>query len=145
MPWLRHSWSRIDAVAILGFWVAFGLAEAGVERGNSHVGVFRALSVLRTARLLTVTSGTTVSFIFLFFSWGRGEGADGMLMGLGIGIVDDHAFVEDCKAAVDECGVFRVIRYGPILVRLLPSFSPSLTLFLTSSHLTPPAPSLHLP
>ncbi|KAJ7243891.1 Ion transport protein-domain-containing protein [Mycena haematopus] len=58
-PYLRHSWSRIDAIAILSFWVCFALAVAGVERGAHHIRIFRALSALRTARLLTITSGTT--------------------------------------------------------------------------------------
>ncbi|KAJ6452267.1 Ion transport protein-domain-containing protein [Mycena sanguinolenta] len=58
-PYLRHSWSRIDAIAILSFWASFALAWAGVERGAHHIRIFRALSALRTARLLTITSGTT--------------------------------------------------------------------------------------
>jgi voltage-dependent calcium channel len=70
VPYLRHSWSRIDFVAIVSFWISFGLASGGLERGGSgekvwHIGIFRAMSVLRTARLLTVTSGTTVSGFFL--------------------------------------------------------------------------------
>lgn len=65
VPYLRHSWNRIDFIAIVCFWIAFGLAEGGVERGvGRHVAVFRALSVLRTSRLLAVTSGTTVSEVF---------------------------------------------------------------------------------
>ncbi|TFK68921.1 hypothetical protein BDN72DRAFT_646515 [Pluteus cervinus] len=59
VPYLRHSWSRIDFVAILSFWITFGLATGGIERGTQHIGVFRAMSTIRTARLLTVTSGTT--------------------------------------------------------------------------------------
>ena len=47
-----------------GEWLALQslhpLAMAGVERGTYHIGVFRAMSVLRTARLLAITSGTTV-------------------------------------------------------------------------------------
>ncbi|KAJ7661709.1 Ion transport protein-domain-containing protein [Mycena rosella] len=58
-PYLRHSWSRIDAIAILAFWASFVLATFGIERGADHVRIFRALSALRTARLLTITSGTT--------------------------------------------------------------------------------------
>ncbi|KAJ6629913.1 Ion transport protein-domain-containing protein [Mycena sp. CBHHK59/15] len=58
-PYLRHSWSRIDAIAILAFWASFALAMGGAERGSHHIGVFRAMSVVRTARLLTITSGTT--------------------------------------------------------------------------------------
>ncbi|TFK51284.1 hypothetical protein OE88DRAFT_1800091 [Heliocybe sulcata] len=59
VPYLRHSWGRIDFLAVLGFWITFALAATGVERGSHHIGIFRALSVLRTARLLAVTSGTT--------------------------------------------------------------------------------------
>ena len=61
VPYLRQSWSRIDFVAIVSFWIGFLLAMLGVERGEHHIGVFRAMSVIRTARLLTITSGTTVS------------------------------------------------------------------------------------
>lgn len=60
LPYLRHSWTRIDFVAVMSFWISFGLAIAGVERGTYHIGIFRALSVLRTTRLLAITSGTTV-------------------------------------------------------------------------------------
>ncbi|EKM51356.1 uncharacterized protein PHACADRAFT_263446 [Phanerochaete carnosa HHB-10118-sp] len=59
LPYLRHSWTRIDFVAVLSFWICFGLAAAGVEHGSYHIGIFRALSVLRTTRLLAITSGTT--------------------------------------------------------------------------------------
>jgi hypothetical protein len=61
VPYLRHSWSRIDFVAIVSFWITFILASLGVERGTHHIGIFRAMSVLRTARLLAISSGTTVS------------------------------------------------------------------------------------
>lgn len=64
LPYLRQSWNRIDFIAVLSFWVTFGLSMAGVERGQYHIGIFRALSVLRTARLLAITSGTTVSHSF---------------------------------------------------------------------------------
>ncbi|KAF9530724.1 Ion transport protein-domain-containing protein [Crepidotus variabilis] len=59
VPYLRQSWSRIDFIAIVSFWITFALATTGVERGTYHVGIFRAISVIRTARLLTITSGTT--------------------------------------------------------------------------------------
>jgi voltage-dependent calcium channel len=59
LPYLRHSWSRIDFIAILSFWVTFALATTGLERGQAHIGTFRALSTLRIARLLTITNGTT--------------------------------------------------------------------------------------
>lgn len=63
LPYLRHSWTRIDFIAVVSFWITFALAVTGVERGTYHIGIFRALSVLRTARLLAITSGTTVSGI----------------------------------------------------------------------------------
>ncbi|KAG1893620.1 Ion transport protein-domain-containing protein [Suillus fuscotomentosus] len=59
MPYLRQSWGRIDFIAILSFWLSFALAMAGVERGSHHVAAFRAMTVLRIARLLAITSGTT--------------------------------------------------------------------------------------
>ena len=73
VPYLRQSWTRIDFLAIVCFWIMFGLATAGFEHGNGglHIGVFRAISVIRTARLLSVTSGTTVSFIL----WTNGREA----------------------------------------------------------------------
>lgn len=62
VPYLRHSWNRIDFIAIFAFWITFILAEVGAEHSpTKHIGIFRALSVLRTSRLLAVTSGTTVS------------------------------------------------------------------------------------
>jgi voltage-dependent calcium channel len=61
LPYLRHSWTRTDGLSVIGFWISFVLAEMGVEHGSRHIGLFRALSVLRTARLLAITSGTTVS------------------------------------------------------------------------------------
>jgi len=61
MPYLRQSWNRIDFLSILCFWISFALATGGIERGSMHIGIFRALSVLKVSRLLAVTSGTTVS------------------------------------------------------------------------------------
>ncbi|KAG8763613.1 calcium channel protein [Ceratobasidium sp. 423] len=58
--YLRHSWNRTDFVAVCSFWIMFGLAVSGKEnREDMHLYVFRALSVLRTARLLAVTKGTS--------------------------------------------------------------------------------------
>lgn len=57
---LRHSWNRVDLVAVVSFWICFTLATIGIESsGNWYI--FRALSVLRCTRLLAVTAGTTVS------------------------------------------------------------------------------------
>ncbi|KAI0791303.1 Ion transport protein-domain-containing protein [Abortiporus biennis] len=59
VPYLRQSWNRIDFIAVMSFWTTFALSMGGVERGTYHIGIFRAMSVLRTARLLAITSGTT--------------------------------------------------------------------------------------
>ncbi|KAF0398415.1 high-affinity cell membrane calcium channel [Gigaspora margarita] len=50
---LRHSFNRIDLVAVICYWIDLVLTICGV----SHVYVFKALSTLRSFRLLTVTSG----------------------------------------------------------------------------------------
>ena len=59
-PYLRHSWHRIDMIAVVAFWITFFLALTGYEStAQRHVYLFRALSVLRAGRLLVITSGTT--------------------------------------------------------------------------------------
>ncbi|KAL4917644.1 Ion transport protein-domain-containing protein [Aspergillus aurantiobrunneus] len=56
---LRHSFNRLDFVAVVSYWVSFVLATGGVE--NTHqLYVFRMLSCLRILRLLALTSGTSV-------------------------------------------------------------------------------------
>lgn len=60
---LRHSFNRLDFLAVVAFWVSFALAHLQVEE-NSHVYVFRMLSCLRILRLLGLTSGTSVSAHF---------------------------------------------------------------------------------
>jgi hypothetical protein len=65
-PYLRHSWNRVDAVAILAFWTTFVLCIFGAEETpEMHLYLFRALSVLRTTRLLAITSGTTTIMLSL--------------------------------------------------------------------------------
>ncbi|KAH9459057.1 hypothetical protein Pst134EA_019208 [Puccinia striiformis f. sp. tritici] len=56
--YLRQSWNRMDFIAIVCFWISFLLATTGAEAAK-QIYLFRALSVLRLMRLLTVTSGTT--------------------------------------------------------------------------------------
>lgn len=56
---LRHSWNRIDALAVTCFWVSFALAVTGKE-AEDNLWFFRALSVLRATRLLAMTAGTQV-------------------------------------------------------------------------------------
>ncbi|KAK4687032.1 voltage-dependent calcium channel, partial [Tremellales sp. Uapishka_1] len=59
-PYLRHSWHRVDLIAVLAFWITFILAISKQETtANRHIYIFRALSVLRAGRLLVITSGTT--------------------------------------------------------------------------------------
>ncbi|GAA6002036.1 hypothetical protein JCM10207_003048 [Rhodosporidiobolus poonsookiae] len=54
---LRHSWNRIDAVAVVCYWISFALAVKGWE-AERNLWFFRSLSVLRATRLLAVTAGT---------------------------------------------------------------------------------------
>jgi voltage-dependent calcium channel len=99
LPYLRHSWTRIDAVSVIAFWITFILAQTGVERGNHHIGLFRALSVLRTARLLTITSGTTVSDMARCAI---------VLMALTAGpsLLDHHALAQNRSSAACQRSIF---------------------------------------
>lgn len=56
---LRHSFNRLDLVAVVSFWISFVLSLGNVE-ANRHIYVFRMLSCLRILRLLGLTSGTSV-------------------------------------------------------------------------------------
>ena len=56
---LRHSFNRLDLVAVISFWISFALSLALGER-TQHVYVFRMLSCLRILRLLGLTTGTSV-------------------------------------------------------------------------------------
>ena len=59
-PYLRHSWHRIDMLAVIAFWITFLLAITHQEATASHhIYIFRSLSVLRAGRLLVITSGTS--------------------------------------------------------------------------------------
>lgn len=60
---LRHSFNRLDFIAVVSFWIAFTLAYTGIE-SKKHLCVFRMLSCLRILRLLGLTNGTSVSAIF---------------------------------------------------------------------------------
>ena len=62
---LRHSFSRLDFVAVVSFWISFVLSITGIEY-QYHLYVFRMLSCLRIVRLLGITKGNAVStFAFL--------------------------------------------------------------------------------
>ncbi|KAL4947459.1 Ion transport protein-domain-containing protein [Aspergillus filifer] len=56
---LRHSFNRLDFVAVVSYWISFVLSIGGVE-DTHQLYVFRMLSCLRILRLLALTSGTSV-------------------------------------------------------------------------------------
>ncbi|KAK3053349.1 calcium channel protein [Extremus antarcticus] len=56
---LRHSFGRLDFVAVVSFWVGFLLGTFGIEK-SYHLYVFQMMSCLRIVRLLSITSGTSV-------------------------------------------------------------------------------------
>jgi hypothetical protein len=58
---LRHSFNRVDLIAVVSYWISFVLSVFELE-SNKHVFVFRMLSCLRILRLLYLTSGTTVCY-----------------------------------------------------------------------------------
>lgn len=58
---LRHSFNRLDFVAVVSYWISFGLSLAGYEFSH-HMYVFRMMSCLRILRLLGLTNGTSVSY-----------------------------------------------------------------------------------
>jgi hypothetical protein len=57
--YLRHSFNRVDFIAVVAYWISFVLSVFQLE-SNKHLFVFRMLSCLRILRLLYLTSGTTV-------------------------------------------------------------------------------------
>ena len=119
VPYLRQSWTRIDFLAIVSFWITFALATTGFEHGSGgiHIGVFRAISVIRIARLLSVTSGTTVSF----FSFLRDKVLviDILTFPISFMIIeDDYVFFENGSSFTCECGLSRDICYDAFFVCL---------------------------
>ena len=56
---LRHSFNRLDFVAVVAYWISFGMQVGRFEMGR-HVYVFNMLSCLRILRLLGLTSGTSI-------------------------------------------------------------------------------------
>ena len=59
---LRHSFNRLDFLAVVSFWISFGLSLADID-SRRHVYIFQMLSSLRILRLLNLTSGTSVRLI----------------------------------------------------------------------------------
>ena len=58
---LRHSFNRLDFLAVISFWISFVLSVTN-QKAERHLYVFQMLSALRILRLLSLTSGTSVSF-----------------------------------------------------------------------------------
>ncbi|KAI9734913.1 MAG: calcium channel protein [Cirrosporium novae-zelandiae] len=56
---LRHSFNRLDFVAVVSYWIAFGLQISQIV-GIQRIYVFEMMSCLRIIRLLGITSGTSV-------------------------------------------------------------------------------------
>lgn len=56
---LRHSFNRLDFLAVTSYWIGFMLAVTGAE-ASAHVHAFRMLGCLRILRLLSLTSGTSI-------------------------------------------------------------------------------------
>ena len=56
---LRHSFNRLDFVAVVAYWISFGMQVGRYEMTN-HVYVFNMLSCLRILRLLGLTAGTSI-------------------------------------------------------------------------------------
>lgn len=56
---LRHSFNRLDFVAVVSYWISLALTLMEIET-NGHIYVFRMMSCLRILRLLGITSGTSV-------------------------------------------------------------------------------------
>lgn len=94
------------------------VSSSGVERNQYHMGFFRAMSVLRTARLLAITPGTTVSNT-VYPSNGFGQTRR---------CTDDYAISEDCSATSRQRFLSCVMRDDPLLVSLfsIPRHEPSL-------------------
>jgi hypothetical protein len=57
--YLRHSFNRIDFIAVVSYWIALVLELTGVMTKH-HIYIFRMLSCLRIFRLLGITEGTSV-------------------------------------------------------------------------------------
>jgi voltage-dependent calcium channel len=57
--YLRHSFNRMDFIAVVSYWIALVLELTGVMTQH-HIYVFRMLSCLRIFRLLGITEGTSV-------------------------------------------------------------------------------------
>ncbi|KAF8935698.1 calcium channel protein [Haplosporangium bisporale] len=53
IPFLRHTFNRIDFIAVICYWIDFSLMVAGVE----NIYFFKTIAAMRTLRLLNITAG----------------------------------------------------------------------------------------
>jgi voltage-dependent calcium channel len=58
-PFLRHSFHRMDFIALISFWISIALSVTGLE-SQYHIRIFRTIGCLRILRLLALTNGTAV-------------------------------------------------------------------------------------
>lgn len=58
-PFFSSYYNRLDGVVVLSYWVDFAFMMVGIQ----DVYIFKAISALRPLRLLTLTEGTSVSFL----------------------------------------------------------------------------------
>jgi voltage-dependent calcium channel len=56
---LRHSFNRLDLIAVVSYWISLSLQLSGYE-AQQHVYLFNMLSSLRILRLLGLTAGTSI-------------------------------------------------------------------------------------
>lgn len=56
---LRHSFNRLDFLAVISYWISFGLQITGYS-SKHNIYIFQMLSCLRLLRLLGITDGTSV-------------------------------------------------------------------------------------
>ncbi|KAK5100599.1 calcium channel protein [Lithohypha guttulata] len=56
---LRHSFNRLDFIAVVSYWISFVMQLGRVDTTH-HVYIFNMLSCLRLLRLLGLTGGTTI-------------------------------------------------------------------------------------
>ncbi|CAO3597764.1 unnamed protein product [Absidia cylindrospora] len=61
-PFLRHSWNRVDFVAVISYWIHFALLLTHQEiiADTQRITVFKMMSAIILMRLLNVTKGNTV-------------------------------------------------------------------------------------
>jgi hypothetical protein len=62
--YLRHSFNRMDFIAVVSYWITLALELTGMM-SKYHIYIFRMLSCLRIFRLLSITEGTSVISLFV--------------------------------------------------------------------------------